>query len=191
MYTITVTKKSTKYVVKYQVDDPETGEYKEEYQVSGTYVEETEIPPEYMAEITSQLTNILYDVDYTKINQDFKVIVNGEGKVTVVPVTPTPEPKPEPKPNPEPGPETNDNSTTEAVNVSVKEPETVIIAEVPVPLGEQPETPAATPEQEITTPKTGDDNLAKTATAGAATMAGFLALLLNAIPFAKKKRDDE
>lgn len=191
VYTITVTKKSTKYVVKYQVDDPETGEYKEEYQVSGTYVEETEIPPEYMAEITSQLTNILYDVDYTKINQDFKVIVNGEGKVTVVPVTPTPEPKPEPKPNPEPGPETNDNSTTEAVNVSVKEPETVIIAEVPVPLGEQPETPAATPEQEITTPKTGDDNLAKTATAGAATMAGFLALLLNAIPFAKKKRDDE
>ena len=109
----------------------------------------------------------------------------------MVPVTPIPEPKPEPKPNPEPGPETNDNSTTEAVNVSVKEPETVIIAEVPVPLGEQPEIPAATPEQEITTPKTGDDNFAKTATAGAATMTGFLALLLNAIPFAKKKRDDE
>ena len=61
---------------------------------------------------------------------------------------------------------------------------------MPVPLGEQPETPDVAPEQEITTPKTGDDNLAKTATAGAATMAGFFALLLNAIPFAKKKRDE-
>ena len=187
VYTITVTKTSTKYVVKYQVDDPTTGEYKEDYQVSGTYVEETEIPPEYMAEITSQLTNILYDVNYTKTNQDFTVIVNGEGKVTVVPVTPTPEPKPEP--NPTPGPETN----TTTVTVPKEQPDTVVIAEVPVPLGEQPEevTPDVTPTQEISTPKTGDDNLAQTATAGAATMAGLFALLVNVIPFAKKKRDEK
>ena len=188
VYTITVTKTTTKYVVKYEVDDPSTGVYEEDYKVTGTYVEETEIPAEYMAEITSQLTDILYDVNYTQTNQEFAVIVDGEGKVTVVPVTPDPTPEPTPTPRPQEQGQPSDDSS-----VTPKATEIVLI-EIPdekpfdpiIPVIEETEKEVS--EQEVVEiPKTGD-SAAETVAVGTAATSGIMLMLMAVFPFLRKKR---
>lgn len=175
VYTITVTKTITKYIVKYEVDDLTTGVYEEDYKVSGTYVEETVIPPEYMAEVTSQLTDIMYDVNYTKNNQKFVVIVDGEGSVTVVPDTPEPTPEPIPilpfTPEPTPKEEPQNPEQLQTSNNFVKP---TVTAETSV-------------KQTVDKPKTGDLS-GVTVASGMAATSGIMLLLMSVFPFLRKKK---
>lgn len=177
VYTIKVTKNVTKYVVKYEVDDPETGVYTEDYKVKGTFVEEIEIPAEYMAEVTSQLNNILYDVNYTKTDQEYEVIIDGDGNVTVIPK------KPDDNNN-----NNNNNGGGEHHHSKDKnEPKTEVIVEIPVQQEEIIPVKETTSVIKVESPKTGDE-----ASKDVAMACGGLgsSILLGAAMFLKRKKKD-
>lgn len=197
VYTITVTKTTTKYVVKYEVDDPSTGVYEEDYQVNGTYVEETVIPPEYMAEVTSQLTDILYDVNYTKTNQDFTVIVDGNGQVTVVPEEPEVPDNPIVPDNPvvpdtpnRPSKDDSDDTPTTTSRVIVEIPVTSELQPITPPVVNVPdETPEPeVPDTSVTVPRTGENTMAESMAWGGTIFSGLAAMFM-ALPLLRKKRD--
>lgn len=188
-----MTKEVTKYVVKYEVDDLETGEYSCQYQVDGTYVEETSIPAEYVAEVTSQLTDLLYEHKYDVTNEDFTVIIDGNGEVTVVPVKPSEEDKKgEDSDNNDGGSgrkhhhHSGGGSTTANNNATV-------IAEIPVDTSTtEVVTPVETSEEssddvESMIPKTGDSEALPVEVAYASVV-GATAALAVAYASRKKKR---